>query len=260
MKKTFIRRVISVMIALMMVITSDITAISGEVSSEGVKSSSPETTTERGGFPDGTGEPSGTTASSEMTAPARIPVVSVTEPSAETAAPAEASETDETEETRQDEIALMSLEEETHTHSGVEDEFISCASGSLPTKTGSYYLSDDVNDGWTVPGDTSINLCLNGHTINGKITVSEGATLKIYDEAEGKGTIIVSGSTVIDNKGNVTIYGGNIKGSDGKGLDNGEGTLTIKGGTIETIYNTSQITVSGGNIEELNLQSFKGVK
>ena len=122
MKKTFIRRVTSAVIALMMVImpvpsgtfsvetdlntaeaaetAPDITEISGEANSEsggGVKSSSPETIMERGGSPDGTDEPSETTVTAET---------SVTEPPAETeetAAP-ETETTSETEETENSDI------------------------------------------------------------------------------------------------------------------------------------------------------------
>ena len=45
---------------------------------------------------------------------------------------------------------------------------------SLPDSAGSYYLTQSVTADWTVPTG-EVNLCLNGQTINGKITIGSGA-------------------------------------------------------------------------------------
>ena len=54
------------------------------------------------------------------------------------------------------------------------------ATDSLPNSMGSYYLTQSVSGSWTVPTG-EVNLCLNGQTINGKITVGSGATLTLTD-------------------------------------------------------------------------------
>ena len=54
------------------------------------------------------------------------------------------------------------------------------AADSLPTSAGNYYLTQSVSGSWTVPTG-EVNLCLNGQTINGKITVGSGATLTLTD-------------------------------------------------------------------------------
>ena len=59
---------------------------------------------------------------------------------------------------------------------------------SLPGSAGSYYLTKSVSGDWTVPKG-KVNLCLNGQTINGKITVGSGATLTLTDcTGNGKGS------------------------------------------------------------------------
>ena len=55
------------------------------------------------------------------------------------------------------------------------------AATSLPGTAGSYYLTQPVSGDWTVPTDGEVNLCLNGQTIYGKITVGSGAKLTLTD-------------------------------------------------------------------------------
>ena len=54
------------------------------------------------------------------------------------------------------------------------------AADSLPGTAGSYYLTQPVSGRWAVP-EGEVNLCLNGQTINGKITIGSGATLTLTD-------------------------------------------------------------------------------
>ena len=62
-----------------------------------------------------------------------------------------------------------------HTHNA---DTIWTAATSLPNSEGSYYLTQSVSGDWAVPKG-EVNLCLNGQTINGKITVGSGATLTL---------------------------------------------------------------------------------
>ena len=51
---------------------------------------------------------------------------------------------------------------------------------SLPDSAGNYYLTQSVSGSWTVPTG-EVNLCLNGQTISGSITVGSGASLTLTD-------------------------------------------------------------------------------
>ena len=239
----------------------------------GVKSSSPETITERGGLPGETDEPS------EIAAPEET---SVTEPPAETeetTAP-ETETTSETEETENSDIELLSLfDDSTITQ---DDE--------LPTTSGTYTLGGDITvSGWTIPENVSIDLDLGGHNIDaagGQINVSGGAVLNI----SGSGTIIRtglgnmtcikvnSGGTVnlndnveitfsgtdfdyaINNNGGTVTLNNNVNinnlGAHGCSINNTDGaTLTINGcnigsqGNYNIIdINSSTVFINGGKI------------
>lgn len=105
------------------------------------------------------------------------------------------------------------------------------AANSLPNSAGSYYLTQSVTADWTVPKG-EVNLCLNGQTIDGKITVGSGATLTLTDCADRgrvQGEVIVNG-------GKFELYSGTITG----GVQVG-----IKGGTYQT---GSSFTMYGGEI------------
>lgn len=112
------------------------------------------------------------------------------------------------------------------------------AADSLPDTAGSYYLTKSVSGDWTVPtGD--VNLCLNGQTINGKITVGSGAKLTLTD-CTGTGELqgSRSGSGVSINSGTFNLYGGTIT-----GFVNG-----VEIGSHNDIKTGSSFTMYGGAI------------
>ena len=102
---------------------------------------------------------------------------------------------------------------------------------SLPDSAGSYYLTQSVSGGWTVP-EGAVNLCLNGQTISGSITVGSGASLTLTDCSDsGK----VQGEVLV-NGGKLELYSGTITG----GVQVGK-----KGGTYQI---GSSFTMYGGAI------------
>ena len=113
-----------------------------------------------------------------------------------------------------------------HRHYG-EDYYAWDSKNSLPTTAGNYYLWNDVTltESWTIPDNTAIKLCLNGHTISGEgfddsIVVVGGiyARLEITDE-HNQGTItttnencesvikVIGGTVIVNN----AIIAGNAK-------------------------------------------------
>ena len=111
----------------------------------------------------------------------------------------------------------------------------------LPNSAGSYYLTQSVSGDWTVPAG-EVNLCLNGQTINGSITVGKGATLTLTDCTDSgrvQGEVTVNGGTF-------ELYGGTITG----GVQVG-----IKGGSYQT---GSNFTMYGGTISGHNASSGSG--
>ena len=109
---------------------------------------------------------------------------------------------------------------------------------SLPNSAGSYYLTQTVSSDWAVP-EGEVNLCLNGQTINGKITIGSGATLTLTDctgtgKLQGNG----SGSGVSINGGTFNLYGGTIT-----GFVNG-----VEIGSHNDIKTGSSFTMYGGAI------------
>lgn len=112
---------------------------------------------------------------------------------------------------------------------------------SLPNSAGSYYLTQSVSGDWTVPTG-EVNLCLNGQTINGSITVGKGATLTLTDCTDSgrvQGEVTVNG-------GKFELYSGTITG----GVQVG-----IKGGSYQT---GSNFTMYGGTISGHNASSGSG--
>ena len=105
------------------------------------------------------------------------------------------------------------------------------AADSLPGTAGSYYLTRSVSGSWAVP-EGEVNLCLNGQTINGKITVGSGATLTLTDCSDSgrvQGEVLVNG-------GKLELYSGTITGGvqvGKKGADYQTGSsFTMYGGAI----------------------------
>ena len=105
------------------------------------------------------------------------------------------------------------------------------AANSLPNSAGSYYLTQSVSGGWTVP-EGEVNLCLNGQTIDGSIKVGSGATLTLTDCSDSgrvQGEVLVNG-------GKLELYSGTITGGvqvGKKGADYQTGSsFTMYGGAI----------------------------
>ena len=131
------------------------------------------------------------------------------------------------------------------------------ASDSLPEKSGTYYLTQNVtlDATWQPPADTV--LCLNGKTItysdkalavtDGTVTITDCAkswktgTIDVTAETAGiakDGTLILyrgklAGKRGIDANGTFVMYGGTVTGSTNSGvrLDN-DAAFTMNGGTI----------------------------
>ena len=118
-------------------------------------------------------------------------------------------------------------------HEHDSDSIAWTATDSLPTSAGNYYLTQSVSGSWTVPMG-EVNLCLNGQTISGSITVGSGATLTLTDCSSDNSGKIQGGVTV--NGGKFELYSGTITG----GLQVG-----IKGGSYQI---GSSFTMYGGAI------------
>ena len=115
---------------------------------------------------------------------------------------------------------------------------------SLPNSAGSYYLTKSVSGDWTVPTG-EVNLCLNGQTINGKITVGSGAKLTLTDCSDSgrvQGEVTVNG-------GKFELYSGTITGGVQVGIKGGSyktgSAFTMYGGTIS---GNSKEGGSGGGV------------
>ena len=112
------------------------------------------------------------------------------------------------------------------------------AADALPSTAGSYYLTQSVSNDWTVPTG-EVNLCLNGQTISGKITVGSDAKLTLTDcTGTGKLQGSRSGSGVSINGGTFNLYEGTIT-----GFVNG-----VEIGSHNDIKTGSSFTMYGGTI------------
>ena len=114
---------------------------------------------------------------------------------------------------------------------------------SLPNSAGSYYLTQSVSGGWTVP-EGEVNLCLNGQTIDGSIKVGSGATLTLTD-CSGNGK--VQGEVTV-NGGEFELYGGTIIGGVEVGRHSNPATgsaFTMYGGTISGNTDTGGVFLVG---------------
>ena len=119
---------------------------------------------------------------------------------------------------------------------------------SLPDSAGNYYLTQSVSGSWTVPTG-EVNLCLNGQTISGSITVGSGAKLTLTDctgtgKLQGSG----SGSGVSINGGTFNLYEGTIT-----GFVNG-----VEIGSHNDIKTGSSFTMYGGAITDNKAGSASG--
>ena len=114
---------------------------------------------------------------------------------------------------------------------------------ALPSTEGNYYLTQPVTGSWTVPKG-KVNLCLNGQTISGSITVGSGATLTLTDCADSGG---VQGGVLV-NGGKFELYSGTITGGGvflvGTTNHTNPPNFTMHGGTISD--NTAGASDGGG--------------
>jgi len=84
---------------------------------------------------------------------------------------------------------------------------------------GDFYLTEDLTKGLTVPQDKTVNLCLNGQTLTGGITVN--GTLNLYD-CKGGGTLGKTGTQPVTGSGTWNFNGGTV-------------TITTPNGKTETV-------------------------
>ena len=98
---------------------------------------------------------------------------------------------------------------------------------ALPDSASNYYLTQSVSGSWTVPKG-KVNLCLNGQTISGSITVGSGASLTLTDCSDSgrvQGGVLVNG-------GKFELYSGTITG----GVQVGKKSADYKNGSSFTMY------------------------
>ena len=124
------------------------------------------------------------------------------------------------------------------------------AADSLPGTAGSYYLTQPVSGSWAVP-EGEVNLCLNGQTINGKITIGSayqtGSSFTMYGgEITGNkagsgsgGGVFLVGTTNQTDPPRFTMHGGTISDNTAGASDGGGGvyvgekcSFTMDGGAI----------------------------
>lgn len=140
------------------------------------------------------------------------------------------------------------------------------SAASLPTISGSYYLTEDVelSDAWTIPDVADIELCLNGHDItlkdNGEdpvVIISGSASLILCDCAmypKGSNTIVNNLASAISAEyvRNQIEDLGTIGGSSASGVVN-DGLFMMYGGVITNnhasgVRNSSDFVMNGGVI------------
>ena len=130
---------------------------------------------------------------------------------------------------------------------------------TLPTSTGNYYLTKNVNlsAGQTITGD--VTLCLNGYKIEAAsgvepIILNNGGTLTITD-CVGSGSIVgvdkkLTGVNIKSDAGTLNLYGGTIR-NFAKGVEN-SGTFNMYGGKLtqnsQGVSNTGTFNMHGGSI------------
>lgn len=160
---------------------------------------------------------------------------------------------------------------------------------SLPTSTGSYYLTKNVKLSAGQPITGNVTLCLNGYKIEAASGVTVNGTLTITD-CIGSGSIVgvdkKHTGVNIQNIGTLNLYGGTIKNFEkgvvnngtfnmygGKLTKNSQGvsnqrTFNMHGGTITEnsgagngagVYNKDSFTMSGGDITNNTTSQSTGI-
>ncbi len=149
----------------------------------------------------------------------------------------------------------MQIAVPTHTHDNITfNKEWTAKSGELAS--GNYYLTESnatvLTANITIPENATVNLCLNGHTLNlgnGYIKIGKNAIFTICDcSAEKAGKITGGGSYCIYNDyGTFAMTGGAIESTsiyaNASGIYNNHGTATLSGGTVTAttygIYNNA---------------------
>ena len=138
----------------------------------------------------------------------------------------------------------LAAAEEVHSHSWSHSTEILSSSGG--TISGNLYLSQNVkiSNNITVASGTTLNICLNGHTLTGSVSGAifkiNGGTLNLYD---CKGGGVVTGGNEYNGGGGVSLqsgvfnmYGGTISGNKsswrGAGVYISAGEFNLNAGTI----------------------------
>ena len=138
------------------------------------------------------------------------------------------------------------------------------ASNSLPSKTGSYYLTGPVTleAEWKPASGTTV-LCLNGQTVTGvdgqmTITVTSDRTFVLTD-CQSEGKLVNRSATTDDSRGvsvsggSFTMYNGTVTGfADGVRVSSGA-TFAMYGGSVVNsrdfgVHNGGTFEMYGGNI------------
>ena len=162
--------------------------------------------------------------------------------------------------------------EECSSHSGtithVAENSLNLVSGITGGATlsgGSYYLSDDLDAGEnTIYASGTVNLCLNGHNLKGRICPTDDAVLNICDCKDG-GKIENQYGHVINyecDNATVNIYGGTFESvhNEANTIIDFEGysgnTLNLYGGTVKAGNNNSLPPI-GTRTLEVNLYGGK---
>ena len=145
---------------------------------------------------------------------------------------------------------------------------------AMPSKSGSYYLKEDVSlsAAWEIPAGVTISLCLNGHTLKyeGSIVVTgvvyiQGGTLNICDCADGgtitggNGNSSGAGGIYIIEEGTVSLYSGSISGNKTTSFGGGvciggqstTGTFFMYGGSVSG-NEVTKSTGGGGGVYVYN--------
>ena len=134
---------------------------------------------------------------------------------------------------------------------------------SLPDTSGSYYLTGDVTlaSGQTL--SNNVTLCVNGHRVNGDVTVTGSFTLTNCGSGSVTGNVTVNGggsftledcalSGKIENSGMLTVSGGTVTAREGDAVTN-HGTFTMNSGTITAasgtgVANDGTLIMNGGTV------------
>ena len=134
---------------------------------------------------------------------------------------------------------------------------------SLPDTSGSYYLTGNVTLASVQTLSNDVTLCVNGHSVNGDVTVTGSFTLTNCGSGSVTGNVTVNGggsftledcalSGKIENSGMLTVSDGTVTATGGIGVDN-KGTFTMNSGTITAaggtgVANGGTLIMNGGTV------------